>query len=205
MPYQTMMHGGRKLSRWIPENAITVREKSGLGVVYVYRKPTPLGGERWFAVAYAGNAGKSSFHYSYKNADRVEHDIRNFFTNLKDHKDRVAKYRADQLKPHTFKVGDIITNSWGYDQTNVDWYRISKISEHYVWLQPVSGHTKETGFMCGNSMPHIDTSSNDPAQWGLQDLKKPAEKHRASGEYVSMKYGSGKKWNGEKVYESWYH
>ena len=206
MPYETIKHGGRTLSRWIPEKATVVKEKNGLGVVYVYHLPHPVsGGDRLLAVAYRGNAAKSSFHTAFKDVLRVDLTIRNFFDSLRQHKDRVSKYRAESYQPHTFKVGDIITNSWGYDQTNVDWYRVSKISSHYVWLQPICGRTEETGFMSGNSTPHIDTSNDDPTKWGFQDTKEPAQKHRASGSYISMKYGSGRKWDGEKVYESWYH
>jgi hypothetical protein len=205
MPYQTVIHSGRKLSRWIPENSTIVKEKSGLGIVYVYRVPNPRSGRPFLAVAYAGNAAKNSFHYSYKDESAVDLAIRNFFGNLKDHKERVSKRRTESYKPHTFKVGDIITNSWGYDQTNVDWYRIARTSKSYVWLQPIAGQTEQTGFMSGNSTPHVDTGSDNPEQWGFKDSKEPVEKHLASGDYVSMKYGSGRKWNGEKVYESWYH
>jgi hypothetical protein len=205
MPHQTIIHSGRKLSRWIPENSTVVKEKSGLGIVFVYRKNMPLKGERIVAVAYRGNAAKPSFHYCYKDAAAVDQAIRKFFSGLKQHRELVSKRRTESYKPHTFKVGDIITNSWGYDQTNVDWYRVARTSKSYVWLQPIAGRTEETGFMSGNSTPHVETASENPEQWGFKDLKKPAEKHLASGDYISMKYGCGKKWNGEKVYESWYH
>jgi hypothetical protein len=203
MAYQTIQHGGRKLSRWIPEKATAVREKSGLGVVYVYELPNPRSGRPFLAVAYAGNAAKSSFHYSYKDASAVDLAIRNFFQSLQDRKARVSQRRTDQYKPHTFKVNDIVTNSWGYDQTNVDWYRVSQVSAHYVWLQPIAASVEENGFMSGHSAPRVSTEG-EPQSWGFVDTKEPAEKHLASGSNVSMKYGCGSKWNGETRYCSWY-
>ncbi len=107
-------------------------------------------------------------------------------------------------------MGDIITNSWGYDQTNVDWYRVTRTSEFYVWLQPIAGHTKETGFMSGQSVPHVETNDADPSKWGYKDTKEPEERHKATSygdpatSSVCFKFGSGSKWDGQARYESWY-
>lgn len=35
--------------------------------------------------------------------------------------------RAQKPKPHTLKVGGVLCASWGYDQTNVDFYKITKL------------------------------------------------------------------------------
>lgn len=196
MPYQTIEHGGRKLSRWIPDNPIEIREE--LGVVYVYRARGKL-----LAVAYKGNSAKSSFHYSYKDMEAVDRAVCAFFDGLKEHKARVTKYRHEANAGHTLKVGDIITNSWGYDQTNVDWYVIVKTSKNYVWLQEISAHVEETGFMSGPSVPHIDTSNPDPSTWGFTKTGEVTQ-HKASGNHVTMKFGSGSKWDGQKQYCSWY-
>ena len=37
------------------------------------------------------------------------------------------------------KVGDILTSSWGYDQTNVDFYQVVKLSKCFVELMPIEG------------------------------------------------------------------
>ena len=37
----------------------------------------------------------------------------------------------------TPKVGDIMYSSWGYDQTNITFYKIVRVSESSIWLQPV--------------------------------------------------------------------
>jgi hypothetical protein len=38
---------------------------------------------------------------------------------------------------HTFNVGDYAWGSWGYDQTNIDFYVVTRRTEKTVWLQPV--------------------------------------------------------------------
>jgi hypothetical protein len=190
-------------TRYIPKDSIEVNHPQGLGVAYVHRF-TGLNGTRYNVIAYGGKRTHSDFHYSYKTIEAAHDKIEQWFSGLQQHVELLQKYRAERQKPHTFTVGDIVTNSWGYDQTNVDWYRVAKTTAHFVWLQPIAAQVEETGFMSGQSAPSIDTSSDDPTQWGFHDLKQPVQKHAASGSNVSMKYGSGSKWNGERRYASWY-
>lgn len=186
----------RVAARYIPKNSIEIA--SELGAVYVYRA-----GARYAAIAYAGTAKNRTFHYSYRDMEAVDVAVCNFFDSLKVHQARVANYRTESYKPHSFKVGDVITNSWGYDQTNVDFYRIVKTTANFVWLQPICAQTEETGFMCGNSTPAIDTDGDNPTKWGFAD-KGQVTKHKASGGHVSMKYGCGSKWDGQPMRASWY-
>jgi hypothetical protein len=189
-------------SRYIPKDAIEVRHPQNLGVAYVYRIPSR---GSYGVIAYGGQRNSSDFHYSMKTIEMAHDKIEAWFSGLTAHVVAVAQRRVQSFQPHTFNVGDVVYNSWGYDQTNVDWYRVAKTSAHYVWLQPISGHCEETGFMSGNSEPQIKTEGSNPAEWGFSDKEKPAEKHRANGAGISMKYGSATKWTpGMRVYQSWY-
>lgn len=45
---------------------------------------------------------------------------------------------------HSFKVGDILYSSWGYDQTNIDLYQITELNgASMVTLKPVYLEIKE--------------------------------------------------------------
>jgi hypothetical protein len=48
-----------------------------------------------------------------------------------DGRRRHAQFRSDlkaeRSKPHTLKVGDILVSSWGYDQTNIDFYQVTRV------------------------------------------------------------------------------
>lgn len=37
-----------------------------------------------------------------------------------------------------FEVGDILVESWGYDQTNIDFYQIVRTSEKSVWIKEIA-------------------------------------------------------------------
>ena len=125
--------------RWIPEDSIPILDPKDNGIVYLYAI-----GERYAAIAYKGNAGKSSWHYSYRTLEEAHKKAQEFFAGLASAKERHAKWRAEANKPHSLKVGDIIANSWGYEQTNVDWYRVTRTSEHFVWLMPSPPTSRKT-------------------------------------------------------------
>jgi hypothetical protein len=196
------MVGGHtmKRSRYIPKNSIPVEHHEGLGIAYVYR----ISNSRYGVIAYGGQRSSADFHEAFKTIERVHERVEGWFDSMKQRKARIAEYRAERFSGHSLKVGDVITNSWGYDQTNVDWYAVVKITRAFVWLQPIAAHVEETGFMSGNSAPQVDTTAASPSAWGFVHLNRPVEKHAAHNTSVSMKYGSGSKWNGETRYASWY-
>lgn len=43
-----------------------------------------------------------------------------------------------------YQVGDIVESSWGYDQTNIDYYRIVKRTESTVWVRKVQTRVVES-------------------------------------------------------------
>jgi hypothetical protein len=60
---------------------------------------------------------------------------------------------ATKNKSTTPKVGDIITCSWGYDQTNVDFYKVTKVTAKTVSFVRITADRKYDGPMHGHSMP----------------------------------------------------
>ncbi len=186
----------RNTTRYIPKNAIPIDEPE-LGTVYVY----PAGGGKYGAIAYVPKAFRKSWHYAFKTDAKLDKYIEDWFNGLRLHKKAVEERKAIDNAPHTLKVGDIITNSWGYDQTNVDWYRITRTTEHYVWLKPIAGHLM-TGEGCA-PMAGYESLALDENLKPI-DGDGPETKHKASMDRVTMKHGSGSKWQGEKLYSSWY-
>jgi hypothetical protein len=91
MAYETIKHGGRTLSRWIPPGAMKISEKHGWAVVYVY---TNTAG-RLCAVGYRGNAGHNEFNFSYANQAQIATKVKDFFEGVAARKAQVAGYRAD--------------------------------------------------------------------------------------------------------------
>jgi hypothetical protein len=178
--------------RWFPKGSMAINHPDRLGVAYVseYDKR-----KQWQVVTYRGTAGRPEANKLYSTREKAEIAVGQWFCDLTEHKIRVAGYESAN-KPTTLKVGDIITNSWGYDQTNVDCYQITRVTDHFVWLRPITSELVPddgVGPMSGRVVPC-------PSQFKEQ----PEEKHKASGESVCFKYGSGSKWDGRSLYCSWY-
>lgn len=63
------------------------------------------------------------------------------------------------------KVGDILYSSWGYDQTNIEFFKVVKVSEFSVWIQQVGSKIVEvTGWAHENVVP-TDSSDYQVRNW----------------------------------------
>lgn len=68
------------------------------------------------------------------------------------------KNYASKETPHGIKVGDLFDMSWGYDQTNVNYFQITRVSEKGVWVREIGSKSvpDTQGFMCENVSPAKD-------------------------------------------------
>jgi hypothetical protein len=70
-----------------------------------------------------------------------------------------------EAKPQVEQVyvpGKIVVNSWGYDQTNIDYYLIVKRSASFVTLQPIGQKSQEDGWLTGTCTPDPDKPLPEP-------------------------------------------
>lgn len=55
--------------------------------------------------------------------------------------------------PEPYTVGSILYCSWGYDQTNVDFYLVVARKGNWLTLQPMNKQQTYTGHMTGHCVP----------------------------------------------------
>lgn len=55
--------------------------------------------------------------------------------------------------PREIKIGTILYQSWGYDQTNIDFFVVIKRTKCYAWVLPMSNDHTPTEYMQGKEMP----------------------------------------------------
>lgn len=60
----------------------------------------------------------------------------------------VQPHVAEKIEP-----GAILYSSWGYDQTNIDYYMVTRTTKSSAWIVPMTAHEEPSGFMCGHSTP----------------------------------------------------
>jgi hypothetical protein len=105
------------------------------------------------------------------------------------------------------KPGTIFCHSWGWEQTNIDYYQVVEVlGRTTVIIQQITTkilpHEKE-GYssMSGMAVPVPDAFTKDS-----KPMKKRVSKSGTEGqEYISMNsYSSAMTWNGKPEYCSWY-
>lgn len=97
-------------------------------------------------------------------------------------------------------IGDILKSSWGYEQTNVDFYQVTRISNTFVWLREIeSVVVKDDG---ANWMTGKVVAVKDKFTANSQEFKR---KLRGNDEYVRIEpYALARPWSGQPEYFSTY-
>lgn len=109
----------------------------------------------------------------------------NFIKKLTD----IKEYKEPQ---HDIKAGDIFYNSWGYEQTNIDYYQVVKATKKTITLKEIEKSITSYKNMRGLVEPLKDNFKSD------KELRKSPYLLDNSW-YVDMEYGIGKKWDGEAM------
>ena len=65
----------------------------------------------------------------------------------------------------TPKVGDILYSSWGYDQTNIEFFKVVKVSEFSVWIQEVGSKIVEVTGWAHEKVVPTDSSDYQVRNW----------------------------------------
>jgi len=185
-------------SRWIPSGYTLFTENKELGIeVYSFQNEKGI-----YAIGYRGKSLKSSFHYRYVSIERMTEAVKDWMASIeKREQDKIDAKAKDKADADTFfnaiKVGDIFVCSWGYDQTNVDFYQVIEKKEKSLVFQKIGyASHKDTGFMQGEVTAEKDKFIGKPF------IKMKSAIHY---NYISMtSYSSMSKWDGSPEYRSTY-
>ncbi len=165
-------------------------------VAYLYAHPK---NGRPCAVIYTGTSAKALAHEQYATEERRAERIKNICAAYVAHAKRKADERAERSKPHKFQVGHILVSSWGYEQTNVDWYEVTKIvSPHMVELTPIKSTRSEMGPGYSDMSDHVIPC---PGEYCGAAFRKRANSSNGIG---LTSYCSASLWDGKPRYRSWY-
>lgn len=95
-----------------------------------------------------------------------------------------------------FPVGTILDHSWGWEQTNVDFYQVIVVKGCTITIQKIRQDTEETGFMSGTTTPRPGEFVGEPIVKVLRPYNE--------GYHIPMEHGWCDKWNGQPQRCSWY-
>jgi len=151
---------------------------------------------RFYLHVFAGKALRVCNRISgyYRSAERRAEAIKGFKQSRAHHHAARLLRREQAKKPHTLNIGDVLNTSWGYDQTNVDFYEVVAVSGVMVTLREIAATLTETGFMCGETIPK-------PGHFVGEPIRRRAS---ATNHVRIHTSASASPWNGRPQYVSWY-
>ena len=166
---------------------------------------------------------QKKFWYAKQTPERIE--LAQSITDGKEIKTVTTKEKAEKKNVFGVKVGDIFSASWGYEQTNNDFFqvialvgeksvRVREVNPPIVRRDPVSGMAEDRVYkITGEILPPSQHSVfiKDQEKGDLKRIKpgyfQDEEEAKNNCYFDISSYASAYKCNGEikKVYESWYY
>lgn len=101
------------------------------------------------AIGYIGKSNKPAMRFRFKSEGDRDAHVQTFIKvtteNLTARKNAIAERRIARKVPNALKEGDILYTSWGYDQTNINFYQVVKVvSDSTVQIREIkSKHVPE--------------------------------------------------------------
>ena len=146
------------------EGSTKTGDRQSDAVVYTCESTGRDGKTRYHATGFHGRAQKPDFNFYYKTDVQRGRKIQEFFKSRRTwakHKKLDAEKRKDAGRG--LAVGDILRSSWGYDQTNVNYYQVLEmVGKTTVVLREIGQKKKETGYMSGTTSPRKDIFAGKP-------------------------------------------
>jgi hypothetical protein len=138
---------------YLPPNALQRTGEMADAVVFTY--DTSLGGRTTFGgIGFHGTCNAPDFHYTFRTGEAREKHIQNFIACRVHSAEYKAKRKIERQKPHPLTVGTILHTCWGYDQTNVEYFEVTRvISDRSVELRELAQKTAQTSFDQGTCKP----------------------------------------------------
>lgn len=165
-------------------------------VVYLYNS---RGTGKPAAVMFGGKRSKPDNRYYYRDETRRAEAIQQYFESLEGDARRKEERKQKRQVPNTLKVGDILDGSWGYDQTNVEFFQVVEVKGQYVMVRELCQKTDETrssGDMSGHVLPVPDKFTEN---------SKPIRKKVQYGNTLTFRCFNLSPWDGGSRYASSYH
>lgn len=147
---------------FIRPGAVKVSDKASSAVVYL--RADERG--RLCAVGFQGKAVKPGFNCWFRTAADREAYVRRFFERVQQTENYAAERKAERAaklaKPHKLQLGHILKCSWGYDQTNVDFYQVTGLrGARTVELRKIGAVSNEDLSMQGTCTPRADAFTGE--------------------------------------------
>ena len=145
-------------SKYRNQSYILHYEDAALGIeIYINLAGTVTQG-------WSGRKEKSSFHYRFEDPKSTLNFINSFIQKCSDHAREKEKVRLEKKSAtRDLVVGDVLVSSWGYEQTNIDYYQVIRLAGKVsVVLQQIAKQsTPHNHTMTGKCTPLLNSFIGD--------------------------------------------
>lgn len=110
------------------------------------------------AKGFAGRKVKSDFFYKFPSAAVLQQYVSDWAKAKRDNEAERQAERAERNKPHSLQVQDVLVSSWGYEQTNIEFFEVVRVvGKSSVELREIRAAKKSDGAqsMTGTSLPVV--------------------------------------------------
>lgn len=148
--------------RFYPEGATPRADAHSDAIAYLYTND--LG--HICATYFSGKRNKPDGRYRYPSEQARDDAIQKHFEQCRAVEAARAKRKAEQVAANkrALEVGHILVSSWGYEQTNVNYYQVTAlVGDSMVEIRPIGAIVAETHTsMSGKVLPKADAFKGDP-------------------------------------------
>jgi hypothetical protein len=164
--------------------------------IYTYEGPDSRGRLTFYAIAFVGKQTKPYWHHSFGTSEhKRDTAIRELIEDRKSHLKRKEDERAEKrnFKTDLF-MGDILYSSWGYGQTNVDWYEVIEVTGgQSVVIREIASKVMRTDSVGNEYVVPI------PGDYIGSEMKKRVSPHDS---VKITSFAHARKWDGKPRYQT---
>jgi len=150
----------KQTERFIPEGYELSWNDTDLGIqIYYKEQPYPA------ALCFVGKAIKPTWHYRFKNGEQRQAQVTKTFEDAHrkaEYKTQQKAKKSEAMANHGVVVGDVFRCSWGYDQTNIDYYEVIAVTGKTATVCRIGCLSEEDGFLQGKSVPSLGAFIGKP-------------------------------------------
>lgn len=96
------------------------------------------------AIVYKAKAKNALQRYRFRTAERRDQWRDELIQAYQARAERMAKRKAERQNfEHNVKVGDIFYTSWGYEQTNIDFYQVIEVKGKFATIRQIAGEVTD--------------------------------------------------------------
>lgn len=165
----SMTQAERDAARKIPQGATRLAVKDCDAVVYWKAGVRADGRPYVWLVAFQGKAVKPAANYTFARADQASKWIATWREGLLSRAAMMAEHKAKRESANVLQVGDVLRSSWGYDQTNVDYYQVTRTSGRSVWVRTIGELRSHSSDMAGQCFPDAGNFTGPEKRYLVQN------------------------------------